>query len=182
MPEFMRQPPEWLLCVLWASLALVVLRVLWWGLWALLPALPMYLLAKLMNAPVTLGDVVRLQRLAGRAGMQRIVHVLIASRHCGLELPVADLAALHLSGGHIGHAVLAVQESHEAGLRLGWQEVVALQLDGQDILAAVREAAQFGSTARLDRLRAGLREKAGRTSGEGAVEGIQPGSDAGTRP
>ena len=150
MPEFMRQPPEWLLWLLWASFALVVLRVLW----TLVPAFPLYLQAKVTNTPIGFWALVGFHLRAGRAGMRRVVRALIVSTQGGLGLSAVEVEALHLSGGDVSQAVAALLEARRAGLDLTWQQVAALQQDGQDILAAVKEAASSGSAYKLDQMRA----------------------------
>jgi uncharacterized protein YqfA (UPF0365 family) len=155
MLEFMRQPPEWLLALLWASFLLIVLRLLW----ALIPALPLYVQTKVTNTPISLAELLGMQMSIGTSGMRQIVRQLIVASTLRLGLSKWDLHVLYASGGNVPRAVATLAMARKAGLDLTWREVCAMQLDGQDVLGAVREAVETKSTDKLERLRSRVKAK-----------------------
>jgi uncharacterized protein YqfA (UPF0365 family) len=105
MPEFMSHPPEWLLSLLWVSFFLVVLRLLL----ALVPALPLYIFAKVVvNAPIRFGELLGMQVGIGTSGTRQIVLALILASTRQLGLSARDLRFLHHSGGNVKQAVAAL--------------------------------------------------------------------------
>jgi uncharacterized protein YqfA (UPF0365 family) len=155
MLDFMRQPPEWLLALLWVSFFLVVLRLLW----ALIPALPLYVVAKLMNTPISFGELLSMQLTIGASGTRLIFRWLNVVRTARLGLSRLDLQILYASGGNVPTAVTALLAARKAGLDLTWPEVCALQRAGQDVLGAVKEAVETKSTSKLEQLRSRVKGK-----------------------
>jgi uncharacterized protein YqfA (UPF0365 family) len=156
--EFLRQPPEWMLVLLWASFFLVVLRLVS----VLVPALPTYIQAKVTNTPISFAALVSLQRAAGRYAMARVVRAWIVSYRRQLGVSFIELEALQLSGDNIDQVVVTLAAARRAGLSLSWQEVVAMRRDGQDVLGVVQEAAETKNTDKLEFLKSRVKHKAGR--------------------
>lgn len=117
--------------VLLAALIFVVIFINFIGLWVR---------AKVANAPVGLFTMVAMRLRRVPVGM--IVDNRITAVKAGLDLDTDVLEAHYLSGGDVGHVVLALIAADKAGITLDFNRACAIDLatkgTGKTVLEAVR--------------------------------------------
>ncbi|MFZ4735722.1 MAG: flotillin-like protein FloA [Bradymonadia bacterium] len=67
-----------------------------------------------------------------------IVNSRISAVKAGLDIPVDQLEAHYLAGGHVERVVFALISAEKAGIRLTMSRAAAIDLAGRDVLEAVR--------------------------------------------
>jgi uncharacterized protein YqfA (UPF0365 family) len=67
-----------------------------------------------------------------------IVNSRISAVKAGLDIPVDQLEAHYLAGGHVERVVVALISAEKAGIRLTMSRAAAIDLAGRDVLEAVR--------------------------------------------
>ncbi|MGJ8676179.1 MAG: flotillin-like protein FloA [Akkermansiaceae bacterium] len=99
-----------------------------------------WLRARLSNAPVTMGSLVGMW--LRKVPFEMIVDSRITSVKAGLEFSTEMLEAHYLSGGDVGHVVLAMIAADKAGITLSFNRACAIDLatkdTGKTVLEAVR--------------------------------------------
>jgi uncharacterized protein YqfA (UPF0365 family) len=152
--DFLLHPPEWMICILWACFAYVLIRLLL----VAFPVIPLYVRARVVGLRLGWLDLVGLRIRNGVAGTRKIVDALIIAKLNRLDVSPADVEGLYLANGDVANVALAVGWAKKAGASLTWKEASALDLMGlgKELFDAVLAAKESKDTARLDELRAKL--------------------------
>lgn len=67
-----------------------------------------------------------------------VVNARISAVKAGLDIPVNDLEALYLAGGHVGSVVKALISADKAKIKMDFGTASGIDLAGRDILEAVK--------------------------------------------
>jgi uncharacterized protein YqfA (UPF0365 family) len=104
----------------------------------------LWIQAYFANTPVSMIDLIgmRLRKTNPRV----IVYGLIRMTAAGLSITTAELERHYLAGGHVPEMVTAMVAAETAGMPVNWQELAAVDLAGEDVLAHVRSAIKAQSS------------------------------------
>jgi uncharacterized protein YqfA (UPF0365 family) len=152
--DFLLHPPEWMIFILWACFAYVLVRLLL----VAFPVIPLYVRARVVGLQLGWLDLVGMRLRNGIAGTRKIVEALIAAKSNRLDVSPEDVEGLYLANGDVVNVAMAVGWAKKADVSLTWKEASALDLMGlgKELLDAVLAAKESKDTARLDELRARL--------------------------
>ncbi|MBN2373284.1 flotillin-like protein FloA [bacterium] len=67
-----------------------------------------------------------------------VVDARISAVKAGLDIPVNDLEALYLAGGHVGSVVKALISADKANIKMNFGTASGIDLAGRDVLEAVK--------------------------------------------
>jgi uncharacterized protein YqfA (UPF0365 family) len=152
--DFLLHPPGWLILILWASFAYVLLKLLL----VAFPILPLYLRARLVGLRIGWLELIGMRLRNGVAGTRSIVGALISAKVQRLEVNPIDVEALHLAQGDVGRVVMTLGWARKAEVPLTWKEASALDLMGlgKELMDAVLAAKESKDPAKVDELRSRL--------------------------
>ena len=91
---------------------------------------------------VTPAALIRLRAL--RIKQERIVLPLIAAVKSGVPITLKELETHCIAGGQVDRVVQALISAQRAGIPLTFDQAAQMDLTGQDVLLAIREACQAG--------------------------------------
>lgn len=100
------------------------------------------------GVPLSIVDVLGMHLRGVPPGLIINAHIMTVKAGCPIPLP--NLEAHHLAGGHAEVVARAVVKAHQNGLNVGFDKIFAIDLAGKDVLRAVEE--QDDLDAMLDRV------------------------------
>jgi uncharacterized protein YqfA (UPF0365 family) len=93
------------------------------------------------GVPVSFGVLIGMRLRKVPAG--RIVEALITAHTAGVEnISVEEFELHHLAGGNVTQVSRALAAAHAANIPLTFEHAAAIDLDGRDVVAEVRQAAE----------------------------------------